>query len=157
MVTGGDGRAVPTPRKPRRRRLSRRRFWRRVGAGALLAALVLIGAPPALHSLRHLASDRELQVTMHWDVVRISSDRRAVVIRVDECGSDYAGTQVSRIGSNVQLTVSTVAEHGVGALTCGSFAEMPTHVVHLGFALPHSGRVLASGCPKTECDDDGTT
>jgi hypothetical protein len=138
--------------------LSRRRFWRRVAWSVLLAALLLIGIRPAAHTLHHLTTSHRSRVTMDWDVVRISSDRRAVVIRVDECGFDYSGTQVARVGADVRLTVSTrTDESDDDTLTCGRFDEMPMHVVHLGFALPASGRVLASGCPKLECGDDGAT
>ena len=151
-----DGGAAPKPRKPRRRRLSRRRFRRRVAWCVLLLALVLIGTRPALHSLSRLTRHHS-HITMRWDVVRISGDRRAIVIRVDECGVDYAGADVVRVGANVRLTVSTRPDgDSDGALTCGRFDEMPTHVVHLGFALPSSGHVLASGCPRDECDDDTT-
>jgi hypothetical protein len=154
MVTGGETNAGPMPRKPRRRRLSRRRFWRRTAGGVLLVALVVVGFGPAMRLLgywpRHSA-----EVTMNWDLVRISQDRRSVVIRVDECGVDYAGADVMRVGANVQLTVSTRADDDAAKISCTTFAHMPTHVVHLGFVLPTRGYVLASGCPETECGDAG--
>jgi hypothetical protein len=149
------GGAAPKPRKPRRRRLSRRRFWRRVAWSVFVVALVAAGTRPALHSISTLTRTHHSRVTMRWDVVRISGDRRSVVIRVDECGFEYAGTQVMRVGSNVRLAVMTHSDDG--ASTCGRFDEMPMHVVHLGFALPASGRVLASGCPRDECGDDDST
>jgi hypothetical protein len=153
MKTGG---AVPKPRKPRRRRLSRRRFWRRVAWTILILALLAVGTRPALHSIGTLTRRHHSRVTMLWDVVRVAGDRRSVVIRVDECGVDYAGARVTRVGANVRLTVSTRPDRDPDSATCGRFDEMPVHVVQLGFALPASGRVLASGCPVDECDDDPT-
>jgi len=149
MGTGGEGQPVPTPRKPRRRRLSRRRFWRRVAWGVFLFGLLLIGTAPALRSLGYLSTAKHAQVTMEWDVVRVASDRQSVLIRVDECGSDYVGTRVARVGADVRFTVLLRPDDAANDLTvCGTFLEMPIHVVHLGFALPPDGRVLASGCPR---------
>jgi hypothetical protein len=156
MYDGGAERAAPTPRKPRRRRLSRRRFRRRVAGGVLVVALLVVGTRPVLRTLGILSTSRHTQITMAWDVVRISSDRRAVVIRVDECGVTYAGAAVLRVGNDVQLMVSTRKDDD-DKIACPTFAHMPTHVVHFGFALQPTGHVLASGCPATECGDDATT
>jgi hypothetical protein len=154
MKSGG---AAPKPRKPRRRRLSRRRFWRRIAWAVFFLVLVVVGTRPAYHSIRTLTRTHHSHVTHRWDVVQLADDRRSVVIRVDECGVDYAGTRVTRVGSNVRLIVSTRPDRDDGATTCGRFDEMPVHLVRFGFALPASGHVLASGCPRDECGDEGAT
>lgn len=148
-------RGEPQPRKPRRRRISRRRFYRRVIGTLVVAAVLIVATGPTLRYLGYLPRHRG-QVTMRWDLVQLSPDRRSVEIRVDQCGAEYNGTKVKRVGVNVRLTVSVYNDVD-GKLACVPFDRMPAHVVHFGFTLPADGRVLPSGCPKAACADPGAS
>jgi hypothetical protein len=136
--------------------LSRRRFWLRIAWGVFVVGLVAVGFGPSLRFLGYWPRHHP-QVTMQWDIVRLAADRRSVEIRVDECGADYAGTTVTRVGDDVDLMVSTREDDDDGKVACVAFDRMPKHVVHFGFVLPPDGRVIASGCPKTECGASATT
>ena len=142
MQTVGTPVAQPLPRRPRRRRLSRRRFIRRTVGGVILAALLIVGFVPTLRYLGYLPRHGTREVTDAWQVVRLSSYRSSVQIRVDECGVEYDGADVARAGRDVRLIVYVRAVAGAHVASCVPFERMPTHVVTLGFVLAKTGRVL---------------
>lgn len=47
----------------------------------------MLGFGPTMRLLGYWPRHRA-ELTMEWDVVRISPDRRLVVIRVNECGTE---------------------------------------------------------------------
>lgn len=151
METVGYRGVTPQPRKPRRRRISRRRFYRRVTGTVLVAVVLFFGTVPTLHFFG-LLSNQSSHATRQWDVVRLAPDRRSVVIRVDECSGDFDGASVMRVGRDVRLTV-TIDDESPGTVECVPFPQMPTHVVRFNFMLPADGTVIDSGCPKVECGD----
>jgi hypothetical protein len=125
----------------------------RVVAGLLVGGVVVVGCAPALSwiGLVHPLGKRE--VTTEWQVVSIAADRRSTVIRVGACAEQYSGTDVSRVGRNVRLTVFRRKEYVAHpqTLDCVAFWMMPTQTVDFGFTLPADGHVIDSGCAAAVC------
>jgi hypothetical protein len=140
------------PRRPRRRRLSRRRKIRRITLGVVLGAIAIAGFVPTMHYFGLAPGKDDVVMTNEWKVVRVASDRSSVVIRVWSCAARFEHAEVMRDGKNVALAVFVRKQDVSGAVDCGGFGSMPTHVVRLGSMLAPGGHVLDSGCPKSLCE-----
>lgn len=152
------GTPVGSPLRERTRDPARARTLAKIGVGCVLVfALVFFGCAPTLRFLGYLPHAGPREATKEWRVVRIAGDRRSVVIRVNICDARFEGARVTRVGTNVQLTVFDRQLHTVpwGLRDCVPFSSMPTFVVAFAFALPVGGRVLDSGCPDYVCARPG--